>query len=81
MTRHHLKGVAFGLAVVAAIVVIVVAIRSHNAWERWCTDHPGAHVDRHTDWISVPDGNGGTTTSTNTTYYCISDDGRILGIR
>jgi hypothetical protein len=71
-----------GYALMAVLIVAVIfyAIREQNKWETWCHDK-GGNVSHHTDWITVPDGNGGTTSTSNTTYYCITDDGRLLGVR
>lgn len=81
---------AFWFVPAAAVVValigwaLVVAIQDHNAWEDDCKAR-GGHVNSHTDWVTSPGTyvNGtwhpGTSTA-NTTYFCFSNDGRILGI-
>lgn len=63
---------------------IFYAIRAHQRWAARC-EAQGAHVDSHTDWHTTfsTDKNGNVTShqNANTTYYCISSDGRLLGIR
>lgn len=68
-----------GLVILGLFVsLIVVAARDHARWEEWCYE-AGGRVDKDTSiGITYVDGKQGTTTST--TYYCLTDDGRVLDI-
>lgn len=80
------KGIAAMCAVVVALMVVFgyFAIKDHNEWEAWCKSQ-GGHVVDHTDvnTVVVVGGNGkpGVGTSTNSTSYCLTADGRILDVR
>lgn len=72
-----------GLVVVGLAILIPYAIQEHNRWVDWCVS-AGGHVDSTTSTSvgsTVVNGKVGTTTTTDTTYYCLTDDGRILDIR
>jgi hypothetical protein len=60
---------------VGAVILLVWALSAHGEWREWCYSQ-GGHV--------VEDVNTGVTTSgdvtVSTTYFCLSEDGRILDI-
>lgn len=56
------------------------AIADHRAWKADC-EKRGGHVSSHTDYHTSYDRDGNSHTDSNTTYYCLSEDGRILDIR
>jgi len=66
--------------VIFFIVVAFLAITGYNDWEDSCVAR-GGHVSSHTDWNTTYDYKGTAHSNSNTTYYCLSNDGRILDIR
>lgn len=68
------KAVGLLIIVVIAIVVIVVSIDMQQDWKRSC-ERRGGHVASHTNWGSNNNSN------TDTTYYCLNDNGGIIDIR
>lgn len=70
--------------VVAMALVIPWEIHRDREWRRWCAGQ-GGHVSSHTTWTygTSLDSKGRpySTQHSNTTYYCLSADGRILDIR
>lgn len=70
-----------GFVAFAGVVVwlIVLGVQEHARWEKWCWDE-GGRVDKNT---SLGHGyvDGKYVTTTDTTYYCLTDDGRILDIK
>jgi hypothetical protein len=77
--------IVVGLIAFLVFVVAPADAREREAWARWCAGQ-GGHVDEHTDTstgtgINPQNGQPIVITNTSTTYYCLSEDGRILGIR
>lgn len=74
-------GIFCGLVVLA---LIILTIQEHNRWVDWCVSQ-GGRVDSSTSYSlqSTVNANGqpGTTTVSHTTYYCLTDDGRIIDIK
>ena len=72
-----------GMALLAlAAFAIIMAIKSHNGWVENCTKQGGHVIDQHTTssiWISDDKG-GHWGTSSSTTYYCYSQDGKLIDI-
>lgn len=72
------------LFLVAAPFLLWAAAVEQSHWEEACKAKDG-HVTSHTSWATGTtvgtDGKVGTTTTHDTTYYCLSGDGRILDIR
>ncbi len=80
-----------GKAIIAGIVVVIIALpfgiyaaaKAHAEWEANCKDM-GGHVVDHTSHSTgtTIDSNGKpvTTTNSETTYYCLNDDGGIIDI-
>jgi len=74
------------LGVIALILVtvgvMIYAIKAHNEWKDSCVAQGGHVIDQHTNstiWIS--DSNGGHWgSSDSTTYYCYSQDGKLIDI-
>lgn len=64
------KVVAGGVIAIIAAIVIIFAISQHNDWKASC-EKRGGHVSSHTNW------NG----DSDTTYYCLNDNGGIIDIR
>ena len=62
---------------------VPMAIRESHAYEVWCVAQ-GGHTDSHTDTTVVPvingDGSVGVGTSSSTTTYCLTADGRIIDV-
>lgn len=59
--------------------IIVYAVRADARWVAWC-ESQGGHVLRDTKWITTyVDGKVGSASTTTT--YCLTADGRILGIQ
>ena len=78
-----------GAFVVALVLFLIWAIpasmKEQAAWETWCTNQ-GGHVDKSTKTsvgtgVNPQNGQPVTTTSTSTTYFCLSEDGRVLDIK
>jgi len=68
------------LAVIGLVIwLIVLAVQEHERWEQWCYGQSG-HVDKSTS-LGHTYIDGKYVTTTNTTYYCLTDDGRILDIK
>lgn len=87
MIKPPRPSIMFPLAVAVFVVLVTViigfAVRSHNRWVDWCEEQGGHVVDHTQVTTTVINGNNGTPTtgtSTSTTYYCLSADGRILDI-
>lgn len=57
---------------------LIAASNEHTAWVNNCTAQ-GGHVDKHTEGVTTYT-NGHVGYGTSTTYFCLSSDGRILGI-
>lgn len=75
--------VFIGLVVVALAILIPLAIQEHSRWVDWCISQNG-RIDSTTSTntgTTIVNGKVGTTTTTDTTYYCLTDDGRIIDIR
>lgn len=71
---------ALGILAVSGLVVwlIVLGVQEHARWEQWCWDE-GGRVDKSTS-LGIGYVDGKQVTTTDTTYYCLTDDGRILDI-
>lgn len=74
------------LAMVGAIVfwLIPAANRGAAEWRAWCEAQGGHVIDNTETTTSVvvgTNGEPGVAVGSHTTYYCLSVDGRILGIR
>ena len=74
----------FAVLAILAAILIPLAIKDQNRWETWCVGQ-GGHVTDHTSTTvtTTVAGNGqvGTGVGSETTYYCLSADGRILDIQ
>jgi hypothetical protein len=62
-----------------------MAIRQQHAWENWCKSQ-GGHVTDHTSTATVvtinpANGQPGVGVGSDTTYYCLSADGRVLDVQ
>ncbi len=68
------------LIVLVAAIGIPAAIRAQHRWETWCRGQGGT-VSSHTNWTTSYDRQGNSHSDSNTTYYCITGDGRLLGVR
>lgn len=69
--------------VIVGVFCIVMAIKHHEAWEDHCVNELGGRVEKDTKVSSgttFVNGKAQPTTTTSTTYYCLSDDGGILDI-
>jgi hypothetical protein len=73
------------LVIAGAAVIIPLAIKEHERWVEWCTVEMGGRIDQtsHQRVQSTVNANGqpGTTVVTDTTHYCLTDDGRIIDIK
>lgn len=75
---------ALVVAVVVALAILIpMAVDEKNRWEQWCRDQ-GGHVVEDTDVFNTvnvnTNGQPGVGIGFNTDYYCLSSDGRILGM-
>lgn len=61
------------IIVIAFIVIGFFAFKGHNDWEKSCVAR-GGHVSSHTNWRNSSD-------NSDTTYYCLNDNGGIIDIR
>jgi hypothetical protein len=76
---------AWAAAIVAVLAVVIpIAVRDQERWEAWCVGQGGS-VDSHTDSQVVStinaQGKPSVGVTSNTTYYCLTPDGRILDVR
>lgn len=77
------EGLGVPLVIVATCLVlavlIFVATKQDDEWRAWCQSQ-GGHVTSttKTDIVFV-DGKSGTSSST--TYFCLTADGRVLDVR
>lgn len=62
------------IIVIIAVVAIIWSINAHQDWKRSC-ERRGGHVASHTNW------GGSNNSNTDTTYYCLNDNGGIIDIR
>lgn len=67
---------------VVGFIVWAVVQGSHESkqWAMWCESR-GGHVIEKDHAVTVVGGNGKVGVGTDTTWYCLTDDGRILGVR
>lgn len=68
--------------VLAAAIGIPLAIQDQNRWEAWCRSQ-GGHVVKDTDvvnTVTVVNGQPGVGVGVTTDYFCLSADGRVLGM-
>lgn len=76
---------------IAVVIVFVVALipigiyyaaKDHARWSAWCEGEGGRvkGVTKTSTGLSM-DGKATPVTTTETTYYCLTDDGRVLDIR
>src|SRR3546814_7879229 len=70
-----------GGVVIAGLVIwlVLLGVQEHERWEQWCYGQ-GGHVDKNTS-LGYGYVDGKQVTTTNTTYYCLTEDGRVLDIR
>lgn len=82
--------IIFGFVAIALVVgfffwAVHKSLDQHKAWVQWCHDQSGYVHDKTETHVGTginpSNGQPVTTTSTSTTYYCLSEDGRILDIR
>lgn len=80
--EEHIVKYIIGI-VVLILVGIGIAIyfveKDQNAWEDWCHSQGGV-VKESTKTVVTQNGNK-TGVGTSTTYYCLTQDGRILDVR
>ncbi len=76
-------GVIHGGTVLLIVGIVTVAVPFALRWEAdyetWCAAQ-GGHVDTSTSTTVVSTGKGAGVGAT-TTYYCLSDDGRIIDVQ
>jgi hypothetical protein len=73
---------------IAACLLFVCAIpylmyadgKDYDAWAAWCAEQGDTHIDKSTSTGVMPAGKTVVVTS-DTTYYCLSSDGRLLDVR
>jgi len=72
--------VVWVLVVIALVFFVIQWDKALNDKREWC-ESQGGHVTTHTETgTGISPGNGQVVVTTNTTYYCLTDDGRILDI-
>lgn len=71
-----------GLIVLAIPVAIFYAAKDQERWENWCHSQ-GGHVKEtnHTVTTYNYQKPGQPSYGTDTTYYCLSSDGRVLDVK
>lgn len=71
-----------GAAALLGFTIWAVVVDSHEtaAWEAWCHSQ-GGRVEENTKTITTVSSNGKPGFGTETTRYCLTSDGRILGVR
>ena len=88
MLRHRMDDIVItsikiiGALVVVAffIAVVVYQVRQQQEWEDWCYDQ-GGRVKDVTKYNSGWSTSGEYVTTGDTTYFCITNDGRLLDVR
>lgn len=78
----------FMAILLAACVLLVCALpfilyadnKDLAEWKRWCATQDDTHVETSTETGVMPAGKTVVVTS-DTSYYCLTSDGRILDIR
>lgn len=73
------------LGVIGFVVLLWFAFTKHQEWVSWCENEMNGRIVKDTD-TSVgtgidANGNPTTVTTTDTTYYCLNEDGGIIDIR
>lgn len=77
---------AVAVLVIATVAVLIpLSIKEHERWVEWCTVEMGGRIDQtshqRVQSTVTADGKPGTTVVTDTTYYCLTEDGRIIDIK
>jgi hypothetical protein len=72
------------LGIVALVVLALMAYRQRGAWKDWCHEQ-GGRVDEstHVNAVTTVSSNGGVGVglSSDTTYFCLSADGKVLDVK
>lgn len=79
-------GAIVGGIIVAGLLVLFIALSmiAHAEWVAWCEDQGGRVIDdTDTQLGTGVDANGNVivTTTSNTDYYCLNENGGIIDIR
>jgi hypothetical protein len=81
---HIVMSVLIVGSAAAMVIFIPLANHEHDRWVAWCKDQ-GGHVTDHTSTNVVStvgaDGKPGMGVSSETTYYCLTADGRVLDVQ
>lgn len=78
----------FGRTILVGITVIALAmpfgiyyaVQQHNEWVSWCESQGGHVIDHTTHSTGLSADGKSTTTTSDTTYYCLNSDGGIIDI-
>lgn len=75
-----MAGAVLALLLVGVGVGIYFAGQEHDRWVQWCVSE-GGHVDSSTSTgVGIDYTNGKPVTTTSTTFYCLTSDGRVLDV-
>lgn len=76
------RGIMAFIAVVVVAIpfLIYFAVVQHNQWVDWCESQGGHVIDHTTHSTGISADGKSTTTTSNTTYYCLNADGGIIDI-
>ena len=78
-TEIMTRAMATAVAVAIAAVLVVLVVRADQAFQRDCRTK-GGHTVSHTEVGTGFTSTGKPVTTTSTTTFCLSADGRILDI-
>lgn len=68
-----------GVVVAAFLAVgIYYAVQEQTRWESECKAN-GGHVVTDSDFVTTVHPNGQVGVGSNTDYFCLTEDGRIIG--
>lgn len=68
------------ILIVVVAVLIFLSVRDQHAWEDQCRAM-GGHIKEVDSTGNGVDSKGKPVVTFDTTYYCLTDDGRILDIK
>lgn len=84
----HIEAVILAafVAIIGVVIVVMLPLiaKEHADWVAWCEQQNGHVVDdtnTSTGTGFTPNGQPVVTTSSSTTYYCLSPEGGIIDIR
>lgn len=71
-----------GLAIWGIVALVMGDVHRNQTWDQWCRDSGGNVFKQTTTGTYVLVGrSSGIVVGGSTTYYCITPDGRMIGLR